>query len=132
MKYCERCFFFVFRFCVSFSCTVFIIYIGLRNELYNFRNRCFTIRIVVKHSAHSQTQYGFVPSIRTKHVRLPCRKKGMYSEHVFAVIVCTIITFNHFMFQRGMSSLTDIQNGSNKVTMLISNKNQPDVAELLK
>jgi hypothetical protein len=46
---------------------------------------------------------------------------------MFAVIVCA-----HFMFQRGMSSLVDIQNGSNKITMLISNKNQPDVAELLK
>jgi hypothetical protein len=36
------------------------------------------------------------------------------------------------MFQRGVSSVIDIQNGSNKVKMLISNKNQPDVAELLK
>ena len=35
------------------------------------------------------------------------------------------------MFQRWMSSLVDIQNGSNTITMLISNKNQPDVAELL-
>jgi len=31
-----------------------------------------------------------------------------------------------------MSSLADSQNGSNKITMLISNKNQQDVAELLK
>jgi hypothetical protein len=36
------------------------------------------------------------------------------------------------MFQHGLSSLVDIQNGSNKITMLIRNKNQPDVAELLK
>jgi hypothetical protein len=35
------------------------------------------------------------------------------------------------MFQREMSSLVDIQNGSNKITMLISNTNQPDVTELL-
>jgi len=51
----------------------------------------------------------------------------MFSAHMFAVIVCA-----HFMFQLGMSSLVDIQNGSNKITMLISNNNQPDVAELLK